>query len=439
MIEKFQKDEYPGEPKILFIGLAESTHTHAWIELLTDSNFNVRLFGLPSGYPSHDFPIRTYNTYPFKKVNSDYCKNLYQGKLRRTFYYLNRLVSVRLVNRSMFWRLLKWFWKSIFELINSAFNFFGIESPFLTPEIWLKNIIIRWEPDIIHTLGLYDSQGGMFYYNVRKKYKLENYGKWILQLRGGSDLTLRRHDSNYQDEIYNVLQDCYQIISDNIINIKYAKELGVPSEKFASIVPVPGTGGLDVKKLNASSILPSKRQRIILWPKAYESVWSKAIPVLESIRKAWGSLNLFKFYFLAMTSEVFTSYLGLPEEIKKNCIVFKNRIPRQEVLDLMKEARVVLIPSLIDGIPNSLYESMACGAFPIVSPLETIKTVVKERENVLFARNLYPDELATALILAMSDDSLVDNAVIENNKLVKQIADRKTIRSKVIEYYYSIL
>ncbi len=279
----------------------------------------------------------------------------------------------------------------------------------------------------------------MFYYNIRKKHKLENYGKWILQLRGGSDLTLRRHDSKYQGEIHHVLQDCHQIISDNRINIKYANELGVSSKKFAPIVPVPGTGGLDVKKLNASSILPSKRQRIILWPKAYESVWSKAIPVLESLRQAWGSLNPCKFYFLAMGPEVMTSYLGLPEEIKKHCKVFKHRIPREEVLELMKKARVVLIPSLVDGIPNSLYEAMACGSFPIVSPLETIKTVVKERENVLFARNLYPDELATALIYAMSDDSLVDNAANKNIKLVQQIADRTTIRSKVMNYYYSVL
>jgi len=68
----------------------------------------------------------------------------------------------------------------------------------------------------------------------------------------------------------------------------------------------------------------------------------------------------------------------------------------------------MLAPSLIDGVPNVLYESMACGAFPIVSPLDTIRPVVKNEKNVLFARNLYPQELAEALTRAMTDDDLVD-------------------------------
>jgi hypothetical protein len=37
--------------------------------------------------------------------------------------------------------------------------------------------------------------GGEFYFDVRRKYGLEGYGKWILQTRGGSDLALRHLDS----------------------------------------------------------------------------------------------------------------------------------------------------------------------------------------------------------------------------------------------------
>jgi hypothetical protein len=45
----------------------------------------------------------------------------------------------------------------------------------------------------------------------------------------------------------------------------------------------------------------------------------------------------------------------------------------------MARSRVMLAPSLVDGIPNSLYAAMACGAFPIVSPLDTITTVVEKK------------------------------------------------------------
>ena len=44
-------DRHPGRPRILFVGLAESTHTHAWIDLLDSAAFNVLVFALPSGAP----------------------------------------------------------------------------------------------------------------------------------------------------------------------------------------------------------------------------------------------------------------------------------------------------------------------------------------------------------------------------------------------------
>ena len=98
----------------------------------------------------------------------------------------------------------------------------------------------------------------------------------------------------------------------------------------------------------------------------------------------------------------------------------------------------MLIPSLSDGIPNSLYEAMGCGTFPIVSPLETITPVVKNEENVLFARNLYPEEIATALVRAMNDDALVDRAAEKNLDRVYQLADRKIIQKQVINFYENI-
>lgn len=404
----FEQDPYPGKLKILFIGLANSTHTHAWIDLLEDAELNVRLFAVSENLPPSDWSLRVY-------VNA-----LSAGKNSANRKYFNSGLSGEL--------------RSLFERVARKIGW-----PIPSRNAWLATVIKKWKPDIVHTLGLFDEQGGLFYLETRQKYHLEKYGKWVLQLRGGSDMALRRHNLEYCKTIQLALSACDQIISDNYANIRYASELDIPANKFAPIVPVPGTGGIDLTgKDFVKMTLPSKRERIILWPKAYESQWSKALPVLEAIETAWKKIRPCEVYMLAMSPDVYEWYLCMPEEIRKHCHV-KERISRQEVLSLMERARVLLAPSLVDGVPNSLYEAMANGAFPIVSPLESIVHVVRQEENVLFARNLYPAEMAEALIHAMADDSLVDNAARNNFELVATIANRKTIKVKVVDYYQRLV
>ena len=104
----------------------------------------------------------------------------------------------------------------------------------------------------------------------------------------------------------------------------------------------------------------------------------------------------------------------------------------------MASSRVVLAPSVIDGVPNTLFEAMSTGAFPVFSPLETFRDLVKDGENILFANNLYPLEIAAALTRAMTDDDLVDAAMEENLDLVRRLATRSTISKKVVDFYRSL-
>ena len=98
----------------------------------------------------------------------------------------------------------------------------------------------------------------------------------------------------------------------------------------------------------------------------------------------------------------------------------------------------MLAPSLIDGTPNCLFEAMALGALPIVSPLDTIRPIVEPEQNVLFARNLYPNEIADTLRRAMTDDDLVDRVAERNLGLVRRLADRALIARRVTAYYESL-
>ena len=398
----FFGDKNFGRPKILFIGLGESTHTHAWIDLLQDTKFDARLFALPTGAPPSDWMVPTYLTaYEHRFANAGARRTLHS---RKPFVRFSARNAARLRRISL---------------------------PEMTDR-WLANIVRTWRPDIIHTLGI--DPAGEYFFRLRKSYALEGLGCWVLQTRGGSDMALMRFDDERRPLFEDTVRGADQIIFDNVENKKILMAVGVRPEQLAWIAPVPGTGGIDIDGISSRlKIRPSDR-RTIVWPKAYEVRWSKALPVFEAIKLIWSQIQPCEIHMLAMNDESRMWYAALPEEVRKHCHAYE-RISRDAVLQLFADARIMLAPSLVDGVPNSLYEAMATGAFPIVSPLDTIRPLVEEGRNVLFANNLYPDQIAACLVRAMSDDALVDSAARENLALVKQLADRGRIRARVIEFY----
>lgn len=403
VIRGFNSDPFPGRPRILFIGLGENTHTHSWIDLLEGTHFNVRLFSMPTGSPPDNWSVRTYVTcYHGPRVKTNIRTPLYPANSIRRFVKRQTARAV------------------------------GIADVHTLAGRWLAQILREWRPDIIHTLGI--EQGGEFFLNVRRQYGLEKIGKWVLQTRGGSDLALTHLDPERRKQLVDILGACDQLISDNETNFLIARELGVREEQLAPIAPVPGTGGIDVESMRSKWQGLTSSRRSIVWPKAYDSAWGKMLPTFEALKMVWDKIQPCEIHMLSMNAESNMWYWSLPEEIRRSCRP-RERVARAEVLELLPKARVMLAPTLIDGIPNSLYEAMACGAFPILSPIETVLPVVKNEQNVLFARNLYPNEIAEALARAMTDDALVDAAAQKNLELVSRTANRVLIRPRIIEFY----
>ena len=407
---KFDEDEHPGAPRILFVGLGESSHTHAWIKLLEGSRFNVRLFALPTGIPPEDFAFRTYVTHPGFGAS---------GPLRKPLFPLPWLSS-RLVER--------------LPVALSALRRLQASRRRQWTVAWLAKVVRKWRPHVIHTIGL--DPASYLYAEAREQHGLEGLGRWVQQIWGGSDLELTRFDPDMEPKIRSTLSQADKILSDTVRNFDYLREMGIGPEKIPEMGAVPGIGGVDLSEMANDQTPPSQR-RLILWPKAYESPWSKALPVLEALKLAWPDIQPCRIVMLAMTPEVRSWFRTLPKEMQDASTV-DSRIRRQQVLELMRHARVMLAPSLIDGTPNSIHEAMATGALPIVSPLETIKPLVEDNKNVLFARNLYPEEIASALRRAMTDDEFVDRAARANLGVVRGFADREKVRKKVLKFYGSL-
>ena len=401
-----------------------------------ESKLNVRLFALPNGgIPPNDWDFRTY----LPQIPKDLPEGL-NLSTRKTLYPLpKKLRVIRHIGFFLIRSVLNHFRSPLgvpalnYDLSKLTYDL-GLKRT--SAEAWLGAIIQNWQPQIIQTLGLFDGQGGLFYYNSRKVFRLEKFGKWILQLRGGSDIALRRHDPETAKQLLEILSECDEVITDNYVNINYMQDLGL-GEKIASIAPVPGTGGVEVERLASMRTIKTSQCREIVFPKGYELAWSKCLPVFEAFQVCWEHIAPCKIHILNITPEIKAWFYTLPANIRENCTLYE-QIPRKDFLSLLAQARILLIPSLVDGVPNSLYEAMATGTFPIVSPIKSICSVVETEKNVLFARNLYPEEISKALVRAMSDDVLVDNAAKNNLELVKKTASRQTISRQVIEYYENL-
>lgn len=407
MSSPFDAEQYPGRPRILFIGPGESSHTHSWIDLLKDEPFNVRLFTSSQLIPPEEWKVKTY-------VTAFDCPPL------------DPAWRVRLFDTGKIGRLVG---RKIAKLRRQSWDVSGLAGE------WLSKIIKAWRPDIVHTFGL--EGAGEFYFGVRESNGVAGIGKWVLQLRGGSDLQLAHLDANRFKEIAPILRSCDQLLSDNQQNFRIAREMGVREEQLSRIGTVPGTGGIDIESQASKWKAKPSQRRMILWPKVYECPWSKALPVYEALKLCWEQIQPCELRLLAMTPEARMYYWTLPEHIRRGCIL-SDRISRAEVLEAMTSARIMLAPSLVDGTPNSMFEAMASGAFPIVSPLETIAAVVEAESNVLFARNLYPEEIAAALVRGMTDDELVDAAGERNLALVRRVANRNEVRTRVVKFYESL-
>src|SRR5262245_3955212 len=402
----FETDPFPGRPKILFIGSAISTHTHAWIDLLKHTNLNVRLFST-EGTPPDSWWAKTYITeYGEPAIDSETRVGVFNK--HRALRATERVVA-RIRHRT---------WNAEQKVLN-----------------WLTEIINRWQPHIVHTLGL--EPAGYLYVRVLKQTEGANGSRWVAQVRGGPELALHRLLPEYQPLIRSVLFECDRMLADNQQNYDFARALGLHETQLSEIGSVPGTGGVDVVSLAEFAQGDPSTRPAIVWPKAYECPQSLALPVLEAFKLLSPRLSPSDVYMFGperIQSTVRVWFQTLPAESRARASLV-DRVPREKVLQLLGRARVMLAPALADGVPNSLYEAMATGAFPIVSPLETITNVVAAEKNVLFARNLYPDEIAAQLLRAMTDDALVDNAAKENRLLVKRMADKDQIRSRVIEFY----
>jgi glycosyltransferase involved in cell wall biosynthesis len=412
--------------KVLFVGLAESSHTASWIDLLDGSSIEFALFALPTGaLPAS----KTIPTYMADRRARRGAHNFNLLNLSKRSVSTLSLLRLHMAVSKHLRRIVKVFYRVVLRRVKHQ-N--GLEEYDFLLRFQLRSFIRTFQPKIVHTLGVFPSAD--LFLSIADEFP--NI-VWVAQVRGGPDLELNVFDPVKKKTIQSVLEKAQRIICDSESNYQLAEDLGADIEKFTFGV-VSGSGGLDFDRfvLERNKLEDKLISRRVVWPKVYESITSKAAPVIEAINLAWDDIQPATFTFLWLEDpdlELWIKSYLRPEILSS--IDIRKRVTHSEALDLIKSAQVLLAPSLMDGVPNVMLESMMLSTVPIVSPIPTITTLVSDPENVIFARNLYPEEIASALIRALNDSDGNVRRVTANRKLVQSRYERVDIKNRLIQMY----
>ena len=295
-----------------------------------------------------------------------------------------------------------------------------------------KKIVSNIKPDLIHALRI--PFEGMLAASTPP-------GIPVVVSIWGNDLTLHAYGSRSMTRAtIRALKRADGLMADARRDIRLSRQWGFDQERPNLVVP--GSGGINLVEINRplpdeENILPDSlnpKVPLIVNPRGFRpgsvrnDIFFKAIPlVLERLPEV-------KF--------VCTAMMGQPEALRwiHRLNIVKNvrllpYLTQQQLCDLFKRSKISISISDHDGTPNSLLEAMACGCFPIVGDIESLREWITPGVNGLLVKPDRPQALAEAIILALDSPELLEGARTMNKKLIRDRAEVGLVRAQMKVFY----
>ncbi|MCK4540994.1 MAG: glycosyltransferase family 4 protein [Spirochaetales bacterium] len=132
--------------------------------------------------------------------------------------------------------------------------------------------------------------------------------------------------------------------------------------------------------------------------------------------------------------ELLAKKLGVYESIQFMAPVIYTKMP-----SLFKKADIFVSPSRSDGLCVALLESIACGAFPIVSNIPGNRELIHDGINgYLFPIN-NPMKLAKAVINTIKNPQIIKNAMEKNTKMIQERYTESRQIKETEDFFYHII
>ena len=306
----------------------------------------------------------------------------------------------------------------------------------------LQGVIEQIRPDLVHAMRI--PYEGMLAALALQRIRNEKKVPLLISV-WGNDFTLHARATPLLSHYTRLaLQHADALHTDCQRDLRLAREWGYAAQG-PSIV-LPGAGGVqmdifypppfqgqDVRYQQGAE----KEAVVIINPRGFRAyvrndTFFRAIPIVLKQRPDM------RFICPAMTDEAQAQKWVTEYRIASEVDLLPPQ-PRQKMADLFRQAQVTVSITTHDGTPNTLLEAMACGCFPIAGDIESIREWITPGVNGLLVNPLDSSALAAAILTAISQPELRQQARERNLQLVRERAEYQQVMQAAEEFYTSVV
>jgi len=111
------------------------------------------------------------------------------------------------------------------------------------------------------------------------------------------------------------------------------------------------------------------------------------------------------------------------------------KLPQGQLWSLFKQSKIFVSPSSHDGTPNTLLEAMACGCFPIVGDIESMREWIEDGENGFLVDPRNPRALADEICKTLDQPQIVAEVAKKNLIIIEERATLRKTLPRIDQFY----
>jgi glycosyltransferase involved in cell wall biosynthesis len=307
----------------------------------------------------------------------------------------------------------------------------------------LSEVVERIQPDLIHAMRIpYEGMIASLANRQHKKANGKNYKFPLLISVWGNDFTLHAKSTQAMDRYTRqTLLNCDGLHTDCKRDLNQAIKYGFPANKPKIVLPGGGGVKLDIfypqNMEIGSNIVDDKSTITIINPRGFRAyvrndTFFHAIPLV--INKYPNVHFLCPGMAQETQAQKWIAELGIGEKV--TLLPYQTQF---EMAELFRKSEISLSITTHDGTPNTLLEAMACGCFPIVGDIDSLREWITPGVNGLLVNPDDPEALAKAIHTAIAKPNFRQQAKQLNHKLVLERAEYDKVMHSVEVFYHALV